>query len=292
MIRDDQTNFLYLADTLPKKYPTFFTHLEKTLLDCGIEYALLPGTKDVWAVDYMPIQIDTDKFVRFRYEPPYLTKYAVHRKTISNTAEICRQLGIDAVPSDIILDGGNVVKWSYQAIMTERIFQDNPAYERKELLSSLHELLEVDRIHLIPEQPGDFTGHADGMVRFLGENTVLINDFSREKASFHRAFETAIRNTGLDHIKIPYNVYQNKSYNQANGDYINYLQMENTILLPTFDLPEDEAVERQFEGLFPGQRIVTVDSNEIADEGGVLNCVSWNVRRALVTKANQELKNT
>ncbi|WP_143961329.1 agmatine deiminase family protein [Litoribacter populi] len=285
MIRDDQTNFLYLADTLPKKYPTFFTRLEKTLLDCGIEYALLPGTKDVWAVDYMPIQIDTDRFVRFRSEPPYLTKYAVHRKTISDTAEICRQLGIAAVPSDIILDGGNVVKWSNQVIMTDRIFQDNPTYERKKLLSTLHELLEVDRIQLIPEQPGDFTGHADGMVRFLDENTVLINDFSREKASFHRAFETAIHNTGLDHIKIPYNVYQNKSNSQANGDYINYLQMEKTIILPTYGLDEDEAVRKQFEGLFPVHKIATVDSYEIANDGGVLNCISWNIeRRSNLTK--------
>jgi agmatine deiminase len=279
MIRDDQTDFLYLADTLPKKYPSFFNRLEKSLSECGIEPALLPGTKDVWAVDYMPVQIDTDRFVRFRYEPPYLTNYITHRKTISDAAEICRQLGIEALPSDIILDGGNVVKWSNQVIMTDRIIQDNPTYERRKLLSTLRDLLEVDRIHLIPEQPGDFTGHADGMVRFLDGSTLIINDFSKEKPWFHRAFEIAIHNTGLDYIKIPYNVYKNKSDSQANGDYINYLQMEKIIVLPTFGLNEDETVVKQIEGLFPGQRIVTVDSNDIAEEGGVLNCVSWNVRR-------------
>ena len=49
--------------------------------------------------------------------------------------------------------------------------------------------------------------------------------YAREKEWFRRAFEIAIHNTGLDHIKIPYNVYRNKSKDQANGCYINYLQM-------------------------------------------------------------------
>lgn len=72
MITDKQTNFLYLADTLPKKYSNFYLRFEKVLTDCKIEFALLPKTKDVWAVDYMPIQTELKKFVRFIYNPSYL----------------------------------------------------------------------------------------------------------------------------------------------------------------------------------------------------------------------------
>ncbi len=72
MITDSQTNFLYLADTLPKNYHSFFQQFEKALNDCSIKFELLPQTKDVWAVDYMPIQIDINKFVRFVYNPSYL----------------------------------------------------------------------------------------------------------------------------------------------------------------------------------------------------------------------------
>ena len=57
MITDDQTNFLYLADSLPKKYPSFYNEFEKVLTDCNIPFQLLTPTKDVWAVDYMPVQI-------------------------------------------------------------------------------------------------------------------------------------------------------------------------------------------------------------------------------------------
>lgn len=71
MIPDSKTNFLYLADCLPNKYLTFFTSFEKLLKECKINFALIPQTKDVWAVDYMPIQTTGNNFVQFTYNPSY-----------------------------------------------------------------------------------------------------------------------------------------------------------------------------------------------------------------------------
>lgn len=279
MITDNQVNFLYLADTLPKKYPDFYKRFEGVLANNNIETALLPHTKDVWAVDFMPIQIESDKFVRFLYRPSYLTKFKKYIKTISDADAICEGIGIETIKTDIILDGGNVIHSANKVIMTDRVFQDNPAYERKQLINKLYELLQVDKLYFVPEQPRDFTGHSDGMVRFIDENTIVINDYSREEDCFRRAFEIAIHNTGLDYIKIPYNVYGNKSNDHASGDYINYLQMGNAIIVPVFGLSEDENAVKKIEQIFPKQTIVTVDSNDIAKDGGILNCISWNIRK-------------
>jgi agmatine deiminase len=276
MIPDNQTNFLFLADTLPKKYLSFFTQFAKVLDDCNINFQFLPQTKDVWAVDYMPIQIDKNKFVRFVYSPKYLQSRK-YLKTISDVDTICEQIGIETIKSNIMLDGGNVTRTSDKVIMTDRVFRDNPSYERKQLLKELQEHFLVDKLFLIPEQPKDFTGHSDGMVRFIDEHTIIINDYRKEKQEFKRAFEIAIHNTGLDYIKIPYNPYNNDSYDQANGSYINYLQMENTVIIPTFGFTEDQEVMNQFEQLFPGMTIATVYGNEIANDGGVLNCITWNI---------------
>ena len=38
MISDSLTNFLYLADALPKPYPAFYYRFEKTLLDYKISF--------------------------------------------------------------------------------------------------------------------------------------------------------------------------------------------------------------------------------------------------------------
>ncbi len=69
----------------------------------------------------------------------------------------------------------------------------------------------------------------------------------------------------------------NQPVAEANGDYINYLQMENTVIVPTFGIKEDDEAIKQFETLFAGQTIATIDSNEIANDGGILNCITWNI---------------
>lgn len=281
MITDCQTNYLYLADALPANYPDFYKRFENVLRDCKISFGFLPKTKDVWAVDYMPIQIDLDKFVQYVYNPPYLqTKKLL--KTISDVDVICNAIGLETFKSDILIEGGNIVRWSNKVILTDRVFMDNPNYERKSLIRKLYDLFQVDKIYFVPEQPGDFTGHSDGMVRFVDENTVIINDYKnkREQEWFYRSFEIAIHNTGLDYIEIPYYVYDNKSNDHANGDYINYLQMEDTIVVPIFGIKEDDLAVRQLEKIFTGQNIQTIESNDIAYDGGVLNCITWNIRKA------------
>ncbi|HEX4374535.1 MAG TPA: agmatine deiminase family protein [Puia sp.] len=278
MIPDNKTNLLYLADTLPKEYPNFYEQFEKILSECRIDFKLLSPTKDIWAVDYMPVQIDINKFVQFIYKPSYL-KTQTDLKSISDVDAICKQIGIETIRSNILLDGGNIIRATDKIIMTERIFSENPTYEREDLMKELQDHFEVEKIFIIPEQPNDFTGHADGMIRFIDDQTVLINNYKSESKKFRDAFEIAIRKTGLNYIKIPYNPDNNDNDDQANGCYINYLQMENVVIVPTFGIKEDDAVVKQFEEIFKGQMIATINSNEIAKHGGVLNCITWNIRK-------------
>ncbi|TPE43605.1 agmatine deiminase family protein [Pontibacter mangrovi] len=279
MITDDQTNFLYLADTLPKMYPDFYQNLEKVLTECSISFELLPGTKDIWSRDYMPIQLAADRFVQFVFDPDYLQSKQ-WQKTISDTNAICSSIGIVPTKSAIKVDGGNVVRASNKAIMCDKVFTENPQIPEKKLIKALQEHLEVERIVIIPADSSDKIGHADGMVRFLDDRTVLINDYSKEKPQFQRSFRMALHNAGLDWMEIPYNPYCNAKPIHANGVYINYLQMKEVIILPVFGMKEDEQVVRQFEQLSPASNIATVDSNDIAAQGGVLNCITWNIKKS------------
>ena len=277
MIIDEQTNFLYLADTLPIKVPTFYKNLNVVLEENKIPNALLPHTRDIWAVDYMPVQVTKNNFVKFVYNPDYLRGAIKWRKTISNANEISTALKLSVENSNIIVDGGNVIKGTNKVIMCDKVFKENPRYTEKKLVVELEKLLEVDKIIFFPTDPSDYIGHADGMVRFLDDYTVLINNYSKESIDFQLQFRLAFHNAGLNYIEIPYNPYANKRDLQANGIYINYLHMKQAIVVPTFGIAEDEKVVRQFEELFSGQTIMTIDSNEIANEGGVLNCISWNI---------------
>lgn len=277
MITDSQTNFLYIADTLEKKYPRFYKQFEAVINNCGINFKILPHTKDVWAVDYMPIQISKDNFVQFIYNPDYLRDTIKWSKTISNVDAICEVINLSPKKSNIILDGGNIIRTTDKVIMCDKIFTENPAFKEKDLIKELQTLFQVDKLIFIPKQPIDFTGHADGMVRFYDSNTVLINDYSKEDINFQLRFRLSLHNAGLNYIEIPYNPYNNKKDQHANGVYINFLQMQQTVIIPTFGIKQDEAVVKQFEQLFVGQTVATVDGNDIAYDGGILNCITWNI---------------
>lgn len=273
-----ETNLLYLADTLPKYYPRFFSIFSGILKDADISFRLLPHTKDVWARDYMPVQVDEKTFVQFRYAPSYL-KSAADRSTISDTALICRDIPIQPITSSLILDGGNILSYGKKAILTSRILSDNPQFKREDICSALQRLLNLEEVIIIPECPGDFTGHADGMLRFIDEHTVLVNDHSQEPLSFRNALEQTLKNHGLHIVNLPYSPYQNRHSHQANGVYINYLQIQDFLFLPVFGLDEDERALSVIREVFPKHTTIPVESNEIAKDGGVLHCITWNIKQ-------------
>lgn len=196
MITDAQTNTLFLADVLPQKFPGFYSELEVLLKRHQVNFRFLPHSKDIWAVDYMPVQLDQDEFVQFKYNPDYLQPKKWHR-TISDGAQIAESLGIQTRNTGIILDGGNVVNANNKVILCDKILKENRSFLSLELISELKSTFRVDEVFLIPQQPGDFIGHADGMIRFIDDNTVLINDFSREKPAYQNAVKTALNATGL-----------------------------------------------------------------------------------------------
>jgi len=115
MVSGDQTNFLYLADSLPARFPLFYKELAETLNRNQVKYDLLPSTKDIWAVDYMPVQLEPKKFVRFTYYSTYIRedKYA---DIISDADLICEQIRIKAIKSEIIIDGGNLTHYKDQVM--------------------------------------------------------------------------------------------------------------------------------------------------------------------------------
>ena len=53
--------------------------------------------------------------------------------------------------------------------------------------------------------------------------------------------------------------------------------MKDIVIVPTFGIKEDDEAVKTFEDIFAGQTIITIDSNEIAEKGGILNCISWNI---------------
>lgn len=273
---------LYFSKLL-EKHDSFFKSLLVTLKAHKVSFVILDKTNDIWCRDYMPIQVGKDEFAQFSLTKDYYQRKDEYLRT--NPVPICRDLGIaPTVPvyrdKPIYLDGGNVIRGFGKAIICDKVFRDNDI-PRTKLIDILTEFLRVDQVIIIPQEPEDYTGHADGAVRWLDEKTVLANDYAGAGSNkrFIDRFYGALAGSGLDVLLVPYCPVESKAYNQpATGCYINYLQVGEKVFLPKFEdeKNDDLAVER-FSEIFGEGNVITVPSLAVAKLGGVLNCLSWEI---------------
>lgn len=135
MTTDAETNFLFLAETLRSRW-RFVEQFIKVLDDHNINYNFLALTRDIWALDYMPIQIDKGKFVQFRYDPDYLRNRR-YKSTRTIPEHVCKSIGLETLSSPLRIDGGNIIKGQDWVIVTDKIFKENPSIKRNALIDEL-----------------------------------------------------------------------------------------------------------------------------------------------------------
>lgn len=267
---------VYLSELLKTKFPTSCENLVQILEQHDVKYVFLKGTKDIWCRDYMPIQTPSGKLIQFKYDPSYLRGEKEWEESRSDVREVCRLNNIDAQFSEINIDGGNVLLCDGRAILSDRIFSENPDWDHDELVNELTKLLESEVI-IIPAQHGDMTGHADGMVRFVNKGTILGNRLADEYKYWREGMQKVIVQYGLRYIDVPFltDIKDPKHPISAIGIYVNYLEVNDLIVLPVFGREEDNQVVNILKEAFPDRTIETINYNEVAQEGGLLNCSTW-----------------
>lgn len=164
MVTDNQTNKVYFSKRLT--WYKCWKELSRILDETGIYYDLLENTNDKWVRDYMPIQLEKDKFVSYVYNPDYLQE---DKKSITIWSEITNLPSmLEIIPTKLIIDGGNVIKCSDKVIMTDKVFLENRRlqYSKQEVMEELERLF--GNVIIIPwniQDEWDFCGHSDGMIR-------------------------------------------------------------------------------------------------------------------------------
>ena len=183
------------------------------------------------------------------------------------------------VCSRINLDGGNVVFSPSRttAVVSDRVFAENPKIDRGRLLDTLEKALEA-RVIVIPSLPRelDMTGHADGMFRFVKDDLALVNRFPGDplEAEIRRIAEES----GIGVIEMPYvdarEIDPGASEISAAGCYINFLETEKYVFVPAFGIAEDAEAAETVGDAF-GKKAVQVRCDDLAEVSGLLNCVTW-----------------
>ena len=252
MICDYQTNKVYLAEGI-KGYPKVAENLLYALYKEGIETEYLPHSKSkkhVWVRDYMPIQLEEGRFLKYVYRPDYLKN---NKDYIPNYAGMIRKLGLNCKPTSLVIDGGNVVKWDDAVIMTDKVLKENPGYDEYGLRFRLEELFETDVV-FIPWDRYEMFGHADGMVRFIDRRTVLLNNYS----DFDRSLRERIIRALDGHFEVKELQYDTPRCSNYSWAYLNFLQVAGRIFVPGLGIAEDRLAVQQIQRFYPEHKVMLV----------------------------------
>lgn len=307
-ITDDRTNKLYFSSLIDRESGALDAEV-RSELKSAIEHFCpecesLLNTKDVWARDYMPIQLTKDVFLGYTYnpdylmeEPEYVTNWQLHHVHTQRQSARNEHFDFKVVQMPIILDGGNVVKAKVDnepcIIMCDKVLEENNVLETDFRLwwdcwwSENFSGTKM-KLVLLPWEGSDINpiGHADGMVRYIENGRVLMTNYAdydkKYKDDHGDKIKKALEGAGFDVVSLSYldkfDYKKDKMFRllfKHTWCYINYLQVGNRILVPSLGYkPLDEEARRQIDQAFNAGKhiadvqLIDVDMTTIVDDMG------------------------
>ena len=249
-----------------------------------IAWGEVKGTKDVWIRDYMPIQISEDRYLFYKYDPDYLKEYGEEYLTDAHIVKkgVLRKYYWRNI--DIVLDGGNVVTFAKHRVLTEKVFKENGKEPYDPVFCKYISQVLYSDIIFLPwscdnpnETNADVYGHADGLVKWTGNNRVLMSNHRDFKPDEAIEIRKRLESKGFEVTEMLFDVPEpNYKYNWA---YINYLQVGCKIIVPTFGIPEDRQALNYIREANPYCVVKGFRMRDIARNGGALHCITWNIKK-------------
>ena len=230
---------------------------------------------DIWIRDWFPIRTRSGLLVKAIYRPRYLSR----RRAIEIDTWVSEIIRPDA-NVDLVIDGGNFVPSPDRtsAIMTTRVFSDNPAIPRDKITETICQMFELDHLIVIPEESGLWCGHADGMVNWLTDNVIVINRYtSKFKNELKMSLQSQIP-LSIDIVQINYKASTNitNDFQPATGVYVNLLKTGSLCVVPSFDNPLMDHSAFELIAKRTPVPVYNINALSVSCHGGVINCVSWN----------------
>lgn len=272
MIQDSQMNRVYLSGLLPEKACQTNQNLKTILDEWKVETHYLKNTKDIWCRDFMPVQVDAQRFQYIWFWPDYLRGNR-NLNTYSGCVTNGLSMRIDTKINGIAVDGGNIVRCGEKIIMTSKVFEENPNYRPFDLLDRLEAAFDSDII-ILPWDTNEIYGHADGICRYADNDTILMTNYRQFDKSMAIRFRKCLKPHFKNVVELK---FKSKPRNPDSWAYINWLQTDKVLVVPALNCDSDQEALEQIEAVMPSYkgRIVSCYCPDVIKNGGGLNCCTW-----------------
>ena len=196
----------------------------------------------------------------------------------------------------LVIDGGNFSNNNKTVFLTDKILEDNRELSKSEIVNILKEFIPL-RSEIIERSKTDSIGHTDGFLNFISNEKVLLSNypflpFLQKDIEFIYEVRKRLVQEKLEIIElydrpvdeiVPCECYQKTKkacFYSARGNYINFLRLNNTIILPEYTLPTiretkyynniNKEILNQL-----GFQVKTINCDLLSKEGGSLHCLSY-----------------
>lgn len=260
------------------------------------EILVIPEAVDIWIRDWAPVPLNCACNETLFIKPDFTTGYykGIYQSLIPKLdkagSKLADYLCINTIPLTLKSDGGN---FAYNGkdtiILTNRIISNNETQYIEEIKNSFKKIPEIEKVIFIPVEPEDVTGHTDGTVRFIDENTIVIGAYPRkyitENIFTNKLAEELSKQLGNHYkiVRIENEIIRDENSRavtaSATGNYINFLKLGSKIFLPQYGISQDLTAYKTLKYELPACDIIRVnikDIRQISKDGGVLNCITWN----------------
>ena len=257
----------------------------------AIEFYQMP-TDRVWARDFAPLFVKNSAgevaAVKWRFNG--WAKYDNHLRDEAAGEAIPALLSVGPGQCacwrpDMVLEGGSVdVNGSGLLLTTEEcllspIQARNPNLSREEIEAALGDYLGVDRVLWLRNGiAGDDThGHIDDLARFTDPDTVVIVwEEDRSDANYAPLRENweILRHFPVRARKLPMPAPLYFEGQRLPASYANFYIANQSVLVPTFNDPNDRVALNVLAECFPDRKVVGINCVELIWGLGTLHCMT------------------
>jgi agmatine/peptidylarginine deiminase len=205
---------------------------------------------------------------------------------------------------DVVLEGGGIEINEHGVLLTtsECLLNKNrnPNLDPNDIEALLKnhlgatEFLWVDHGYLAGD---DTDSHIDTLVRFAPNNTLVYvqcDDKSDEHFSALDAMEKQLQsfktadNAPYNLIALPWpTAVFDDQQTRLPATYANYLIINNTVLVPTYDDANDKLALAQVQTAYPNRTIIGINCRPIIEQFGSLHCITMQLPRGFLAGATQ-----
>lgn len=252
--------------------------------ELGVEHVLKHDMEDIWMRDFT--LSNAENSVMFRYTSEGQGGGRKGQKDADAVQESFASLidaaGLKFAETDLLNDGGNFVDDYFgNVVLSRKFLRDNDLSETQGR-KAIQNLTGAKNVAFIEADEQGGLEHADGVVAFVAENTLVINSYPKDP-TYANALKTDLRRglprVILHEIITPYDgsqIYDSR-FGSACGLYTNMLVTPERIYFPQFGIPEDATALAQLKQ-WTNREIIPVMSNQVCSMGGGVRCMSWQLR--------------